>query len=200
MKTIIATTDFSDASINAVLFAADLAMEVNGKIQIYHAVADRVVLIDNIDYAAEYSETEEAMQQLEALQEKIKKYTQYRMSIDAQLKYGNIDRVLEETCKEMLPFAVVLSATEKTAAERFWLGSETLSVSHKIKAPLLLIPHEVEFKGFKKIAVATDLSEMYETVPLNTLTRWIETFKAKLEFVCVKEDTDFEASNVAESV
>ena len=64
MKTIIVATDFSDASINAVLFAADLALEVNASLEIYHAVPDRVVLIDDLDVDVEYAETEQAMQQL----------------------------------------------------------------------------------------------------------------------------------------
>lgn len=200
MKTIIAPTDFSDASIDAVLFAADMALEVNATLQIYHAVPDRVVLIDDMDYDAEYAATEEAMQQLETLETKVKDYTQYRLSINVQLKYGNISRVLEETCRQAPPFAVVLSATEKTATECFWLGSETLSVSGTIQVPLLLIPYKAEFSRFRKIAIATDLNKVYDTVPLDSLTRWTDAFKSALEIVFVKEDDRFEAGNVSEAV
>ena len=200
MKTIIVATDFSDASINAVLFAADLALEVNASLEIYHAVPDRVVLIDDLDIDVEYAETEQAMQQLESLQEKIRNYTQYRLSIDVQLKYGNIDRVLEESCKEYTPFAVIMSATEKSAIQRFLLGSETLSVSHKILVPLVLIPHEAEFSGFKKIAIATDLNEVYDTMPLNSLTHWLGAFKPSLEIVFVNEDIKFKKGNMSGAV
>jgi nucleotide-binding universal stress UspA family protein len=200
MKTIIVPTDFSNASINAVLFAADLALDVNATLQIYHAVPEHVVLIDELDYDVEYAETEEAMQQLENLQEKIKNYTQYRLSIDVHLKYGNIDHVLEESCKQAAPFAVVMPATEKNAIQRFLSGSETLSASHKLDVPLLLIPNEAAFNGFKKIAIATDLNEVYETMPLDNLTQWIEAFKPVLEIVFVKEDSKFGIENVTEAV
>src|SRR5947209_5639383 len=153
MKTIVVATDFSDASTNAVLFAADLALDVNATLQIYHAVPEHVVLIDDLDYDVEYAETEVAMQQLENLQEKIRIYTQNRLNITVYLKYGNIDRVLEESCKQDTPFAVVMPATEKNAMQRFLLGSQTLTVSHKLNVPFLLIPDEVEFNGFKKIAI-----------------------------------------------
>ena len=199
MKTIIVPTDFSEASTNAVLFAADLALDVNATLQIYHAVPERVVLIDELDYDVEYAETEEAMRQLENLQEKIKNYTQFRLSIDVQLRYGNIDRVLEEGCKQVTPFAVVMSATEKNAIQRFLSGSETLSVSHKLDVPLLLVPNKTAFNGFKKIAIATDLNEVYQTMPLDNLTQWVEVFKPALEIVFVTEDNKFDVKNVTEA-
>ncbi len=200
MKTIIATTDFSDTSTNAVLFAAGLALDVNATLQVYHAIPERVGLIDELDYDVEYAEAEEAMQQLESLKEKIKNYTQHPLSIDVQLKYGNIDRVLEESCRQTAPFAIVMSVTEKNAIQRFLQGSETLSVSHKLDVPLLLIPDEAAFNGFKNIAIATDLNEVYETMPLDNLTQWIEAFKPALEIVFVKEDNKFSIENVTEAV
>ena len=200
MKTIITTTDFSDASTNAVLFAADLALEINATLKIYHAVPERVVLIDDMDYDVEYEETEIAMQQLEQLQEKIKRFTQYRLSINVQLKYGHIDRILVESCQQATPFAIVMAATEKTAIQRYLLGSETLSVSHKLQVPLLLIPDKAEYNGLKRIAIATDLNEVYDTMPLDSLTHWMETFKPALEIVFVKEDDKFGAENVSEAV
>ncbi|TKK71754.1 hypothetical protein FC093_01655 [Ilyomonas limi] len=200
MKTIIAQTDFSDASINAVLFAVDIALEVNATLQIYHAVPDRVVLIDDMDYDAEYAATEEAMQRLETLQEKVKSYTRYRLNVGVQLKYGNISSLLEQACRHDVPFAAVMSATEKTAIACFMQGSETLSVSSTIQVPLLLIPHEAEFRGFRKVAIATDLNKVYDTMPLDILTRWTDAFKPALEIVFVKEDDRFEAGNVSEAV
>jgi len=200
MKTIIAPTDFSDTSINAVLFAADLALAVNARLQIYHAVPVHAVLIDNWDYDVEYAATEEAMQRLEALQERIKDYTQYRISIDVQLEYGDIDSVLEETCKHIVPFAVVMPATEKTAIQRFMLGSQTLSVSRTIQVPLLLIPHEAKFSSFKKVAIATDLNKVYDMPLLNNLASLAEAFKPLLDIVFVKEDDRFKAGNVSEAV
>src|SRR4051812_3756844 len=149
MKTIIVPIDFSDASTNAVRFAAGLALDVNATLQIYHAIPENVVLIDELDYDVDYAEAEEAMQRLESLEEKIKNYTQYRLYIDVQLKYGNIYRVLEESCKQIVPFAIVMSVTGKNALQRFLLGSETLSVSHKLDVPLFLIPAEAAFNGFK---------------------------------------------------
>lgn len=200
MKTIIVSTDFTEASTNAVLFAADLALEVNAALQIYHSIPQHEVLVDNLDYDAEYVETEEAMQQLEELQEKIKRYTQYRLSIDVQLKYDTIDLVLEESCKQAAPFAVVMAATEKNALQRLWMGSETVSVSHKLHVPLLLVPNKAVFSGFKKVAIATDLNAVHETMPLDRLTQWIEAFKPALEIVFVKEDDKFGAENVSEAI
>lgn len=200
MKTIIVTTDFSDASTNAVLFAADMALKVNARLQVYHAVPERAVLVDNLDFNVEYTKAEEALQQLDALQKAIKEHTQYRLSIDVQLKYGNINHVLKATCKQAIPFAVVMPVTEKTTIERFWLGSGTLAVSHNIQAPVLIIPQKAKFNGFKKIAVATDLNDVYDTMPLQSLTRWIEAFNPALEFVFVQENGAFEAQNVPEVV
>lgn len=200
MKTIIVPTDFSDASTNAVLFAADLALEINATLKIYHAVPERVVLIDNMEYDVEYEETEIAMQQLETLQERIKTYTQYRLGINVQLKYGHIDRILEESCKQATPFAIVMAATEKTAIQRFLQGSETLSVSHKLGVPLLLIPDKAEYKGFKRIAIATDLNEVYDTMPLDSLTHWMEAFKPTLEIVFVKEEGKFMPQDVSGAI
>jgi len=200
MKTVIVPTDFSDASTNAVLFAADLAMDVNASLEIYHAVPDHVVLIDDLEFEEEYAETEQAMQQLEELQEKVRSYSQHRLSIDVKLKYGNIDRVLEESCKEYTPFAVVMSATAKNAIERFLFGSETLTVSHKLQVPVLLIPHNAEFMGFKKVAIATDFNEVYDTMPLHSLTHWIDAFKPTLEIVYVNEDSKFSKENVSGAV
>lgn len=200
MKTIIAPTDFSDASVHAVQFAADLAMAVNAELQIYHAATDKVVFIDNLDYDLEDAETEEVLAKLETLQAQISSYTSYRLKTTVQLKYGNIDRVLEEQCKHAPPFAVVMSATEKTGLERFLLGSESLSVSHRIQVPLILVPPAAVFKGFNKVTIATDLHEVYDSMPLDALSKWIEAFKPALEIVYVQEEGKFKANNVSEAV
>jgi len=66
--------------------------------------------------------------------------------------------------------------------------------------PLLLIPHKAAFNGFKKIAIATDLNEVNETMPLDSLTNWIETFKSALEIVFIKQDDKFGAENVSQAI
>lgn len=195
MKTIVAATDFSKASINAILFAADMAMAVNGQLHIYHALPERVALIQNLDCDIAYTETEEVIGQLDKLQEKVRAYTNYRLPVDIQLEYGNIHHLLEHTCRQDTPFAVVMAPSEKTDAQRFWLGSETLAVSHKIHVPLLLVPQAAQFKGCKKMAIATDLNEVYDTMPLDGLTHLIDAFKPALEIVVVKKRDDCFASN-----
>src|SRR4051812_47928283 len=93
-----------------------------------------------------------------------------------------------------------MSAKEKRAIQRFFLGSETLLVNHKILVPLLLIPQDAEFSGFKKIAIASDLNEVYDTMPLNSLTHWLGAFKPSLEIVFVNEDSKFNKENVSGAI
>lgn len=200
MHTIIAPTDFSESSIDAVSFAAAMALAAGATLHIYHAVPDRAVLIDDRDYDVHLTETETGMRQLEWILDKTRRETHHRLQVEVQLKYGDIGEVLAAACKPSLPFAIVMPATQKTGWQRFFLGSETVTASQKIAAPIIFIPQHTSFEGIQKVAIASDLDDVYDTMPLDNIAHWLDTFNPALDIIFVQEKDHFDGIKVAEAV
>ena len=201
MKTIIAATDFSPASHNAVLYAADLAMSLHASLLLYHTVENTVALSEaSMLYTGEYF-PDESLCMLEELKDELLLYTHQQEDIKFKLRFGNINNELDQLCYEEKPFLMVMAATKKTTFERLVSGSNTLTESHYCTVPLLLIPENVSFKKINKIAVATQFCNVCDTMPLQQLTYYLRQFNVEIEIINVaKPNGGMQGINAAEAI
>ena len=186
MNTIIAPTDFSPASLNAVNYAADMAVATNAELLILHATE---LPFDKNFFSDTYEESEIEKTLIE-LKKKLLKTTQNKIIIKAKQLAGTIENELIKICAYKSPFAVVMATHGASLRKLLFVGSITVYLSRNLKYPVIVVPENVHFKPVHNIALATDLKNIDE-LPVEKILSVITAFKAQLSLVYVysgKED------------
>ncbi|MFT3703584.1 MAG: universal stress protein [Agriterribacter sp.] len=197
MKTIIIPTDFSPIAINATNYAIDMALAVNASILLFHvyqvpvAFTSTEVAMPMIDI----NEMEKInVEKLEGVKRQLEHITSGKIKIDTELRMGVLSNELEDICKTVNPFAVVMGNKGAGVVERLLVGSSALSALKHIDAPVLIVPSGAIFKEIKKIGFACDFKHINEAMPADSIQLWAKTFNAELEILNVNESGKHPAS------
>ena len=161
MKTIIAPTDFSTVSLNAVNYAADLAASINAKLILLNVVTIPIVVSEIPVPEPVFGDMiYDSSQDLGELADKLKVRTNGKIEISSEIMIGTIEYQIAEIVKHQKPFALVMGLTTGKSAERFFFGSKTLSAIKYVHFPVLIIPEDVKFTEIKKIGLACDFENV----------------------------------------
>jgi nucleotide-binding universal stress UspA family protein len=185
MKTIIAPTDFSTVSLNAVNYAADMALALNAELVITHVadfslIASDIPLMPTLNYDEEWG-----AEQLGNLHKKIIERTNNKINVRLENLKGQVFHELEELCNREQPFVLVMATHGAPAFERMFLPSVTLYAAKHISYPVLVVPANATYKGIKNIGLACDLKTIYEE-PLQPLSDLISAFHSSLHVLHIK--------------
>lgn len=187
MKTIIVPTDFSPVSLNAVNFAADMSLAINASLLLFHvynipvSYSDVPVVLVSVEEMKKSSEA-----QLDDLKQKVLHITSGKIKVYAESKMGNTVDELEELCKRIQPFAVVMGAKGKTGLEKVVFGSTTLTAIRHLTWPVICVPPGREYgNGIKKIGFACDFRQVVETTPVKFIKQIVKEFNAGLHILNV---------------
>lgn len=179
MKTIIAPTDFSTVSESACLYAAKLAADIKADLVLLHVMELPLAV-------AEYPVTESLFdeagieKELETLKNKLLAAVNDKLNIRTRNTLGSPEHEIKELCKAEKPFAVVIATHSTSVLDRFFLGSTTVySVKH-LRYPVIVVPHNIEYQAIKRIALASDLKDIYN-VPAEEIETIVKLFNAELE-------------------
>jgi nucleotide-binding universal stress UspA family protein len=191
MRTIIAPTDFSDISLNAVKYAADIAMDINAELLLMHAdeflvPGSDVLLASTIDYAEDWS-----AEQLKTLRTEMLARTKNTIRVRTENIKGIVFKEIGEVCEREQPFAVVMATHSPSTAKGSILQSATLYTSKHIQYPVLIVPDKLIYKSFKNIGLACNLKHVY-TEPVESLCALVKTFNASLHVLHVKKHDEDE--------
>lgn len=179
MKRIIAPTDFSATAENACVYAANLAVDVKAELLLFHTMELPVSI-------AEYTVSEELFdepgvkEKLEALKNKLRTVTNNKVDITTKNVLGFTDNEINELCNRIKPFAVVMSSHNSNLFRSFLPGSTTLYTAKHLCYPVIVVPHNAIYKPLKKMALASDLKDIYE-VPVAEIETIVKLFNTKLE-------------------
>ncbi|MEO5565011.1 MAG: universal stress protein, partial [Chitinophagaceae bacterium] len=165
MKTIIAATDFSPVSLNAVNYAADMACAIDASLSLFYAcplpIGFAEVPIPAETYQKLIDDAEESMNKL---QERITSYTVGKIQITRHVANGNVVPQLKEYCDSMHPYMVVIGPRGAGAVETFLFGSTTTAAMKHLPYPLIVVPPDAKFQAIRKIGLACDLKKVDETL------------------------------------
>jgi nucleotide-binding universal stress UspA family protein len=186
MKTIIAPTDFSPVSLNAVHYAADMATAVNASLTLLH-VSQVPMAFSEVPYPSENLEelSKIAEKKIEQLKKEIAESKGEKLKIYTELRTGVIIAEIEDTCEKLQPYAVVMGTQGAGALERLFFGSNTLAATKKLEWPLVVVPREAKFKAIKKIGLACDLKKVVETSPVDVIKAIVKEFHSELHVIHV---------------
>jgi len=202
MKTILAPTDFSASSINAVHYAADLAYSINAKLVLFHAIPFPIA-VSEISVPGDFIDDmlDAGQRDMDELLEQVESRTGGRISISTEIAIGKVEQEIESISSRERPLVIVLGIRPGKSFERILMGSSTFHIMNHINFPTLIIPEGVRFREIKSIGMACDLKQVDEKLPFETIKEWLYLFKSKLEIIHVANpNTHPNAEVVAESV
>jgi nucleotide-binding universal stress UspA family protein len=186
MKTIIAPTDFSSVSYNACLYATKMAADIKAELVLLH-VAELPAAAAEFPIMQEAFDEIDMQEELNELRDKLLAETNKNVNIETKHILGSVEYEIKELCNEKVPFVVVMGTHSYSLIDRVFIGSTTLySVKH-LRYPVLVIPSNVQYKPVKKIALASDMKNIYE-VPAHEIEMIVKYFKAELQIFYAGKD------------
>lgn len=149
MKTIIAPIDFSNASANALSFAAELSRRA----------AARLIVINILQKGEAEEETKN---KLKSVASDLKKSFGPGLNCEWSLEHGNLITSLKKIITTQQPDLIVIGTKGASGLKKTLIGSSSVKVLANTKVPVLVIPEVARFenflaKGKNRIVLATDL-------------------------------------------
>lgn len=203
MKRIVVPTDFSASATSAMNYAVEMAKDIGAAIHLYHvyqvpvAVSDVPVVIVSVEELKKNAE-----EQLEYLKKGLEHITSDKpVTVTTEATMGNTVDELEELCKRMHPFMVVMGSRGSTGMERILFGSTTLTAIKHLTCPVIVVPPGSNYKGIKKVGFACDFRKVIETTPTHYIEELVRLFGASLHVLNVDyENKHFKPETPEESL
>ncbi len=109
MKTILAPTDFSSSSLNAVNYAADLALSINAKLVLFHAIAFPIA-ISEVSVPGEVIDdmVDVDHRDMDNLRKILEERTNRKITITTDVRIGNVEQEIDNICLKEKPLAIVM--------------------------------------------------------------------------------------------
>lgn len=186
MKLIIAPTDFSAISDNAIRYATDMAQTIGANLMLVNiyqlpiSFSEVPLVTISLDEIRKISE-----EKLKELKDNIQKITANKVKIYTESRLGEVGDEIEKLTNNLAPFAVVMGTRGTTGVGQFFMGSNTISVVSKVGAPVFVVPPGVRFKSLRKIGLATDLKEVVDHTPVSKIRELVQFFNAELHVLNV---------------
>ena len=202
MKTILAPTDFSASSLNAVYYAADLAHAINAKLVLFHAIHFPIA-VSEISIPGDFIDDmmEVADREMTDLYEEIQTRTHGKLVVATDIQIGSVEKEIENITLKERPLAIVMGIRAGKTMERALMGSSVFHSMNCVGFPTLIIPDGVHFTELKTIGIACDLKFADEKIPFDIVAEWLYLFKSKLEIINISgRNRDLKADQLAESI
>ena len=202
MKKIYVATDFSEASGNAVKYAATMADRFKASLHIVHVYESPLFYTAEMPYtaieAAETMAKEDAENKMNKLvQDLEKKYPAVTMS--TVIRRGvSADSITEEADSNGADL-LVAGATGAGLVERTLIGSTTTSLINKSKCMVLIVPEKATFKGVETLVYATDLNDK-NLQSANTLLPLASEMNSELVFLFVDNKIHTDSEKISEEM
>src|SRR5262249_11326070 len=143
---------FSETSINALSFAAELSKRASA----------RLIVINIMHKEENEGETKN---KLKAVESDLKKTFGPDVKCEVSLAHGDLVATLEKVIAAQQPDLIVMGTKGASGLKQMLIGSNTVNVIAKTMTPVLVIPEVARFENFFKagknrIVLATDLDEL----------------------------------------
>lgn len=175
MKTVIIPVDFSETSLNAARYAAEM---LSGK-------KDASIILYNLYHHDDDYEIAGAY--LNSLKNEL--LAKGDKHIECVREKGNdlIDS-LERLAYQKKATLIVMGITGKSHLKEVLIGSNTLKIAQRDVCPVLIVPSQAKFNGIKNVALASDFKEVEVITPVTYLKAVLDFFKPQLHIVNVNSE------------
>jgi len=182
---ILVPTDFSKPSKVAVLYAAQLAKKTGAELAIasvvYGQASSRAMMV------SQKLDTEMkniARDELVELTKEVKSKVKGKLEITNHILSGfPVTQVIQRFVKNKGVDLIVMGTRGATGLQKVLIGSNAAAMIQNSSVPVIIVPHNATFKGFKKIVYATDLTHIEDE--LSTVSAFAKLFNSRIEVLHV---------------
>jgi nucleotide-binding universal stress UspA family protein len=199
MKIVVAATDFSSTSMNAVNYAADLAAFINADLTLINVCPIPISFEMPIPGFMLEQMLKEAEEEMGKMKIKILERNAGKIKVNVVAKLGTVISQINEYCESIEPFAVVMGSENIGGLERTLSGNNTTGAIKRISCPLIIVPPEGKFLGIKKIGLACDFNDVIDTLPIEKIKDLVNTYHPELFVLNVSMEGTSNSQIVEES-
>lgn len=175
MTTVIVPVDFSDTSLHAARYAAQLLVGHYGVTMIlYHS----------------YSlspETKKNEAELNELKEELMRDHIVKIETISHHAEDFVDG-LEKITRHRSADLIIMGITGRSAIGQVLFGSNTLKMVERKVCPVLIVPEKAFVKNVKNVMLTSDFKHTHETTPSVPIKDFLNVFKPNLHIVNVDKD------------
>lgn len=194
MKRILAPTDFSSVSVNAVKYAAEFCRDTQSELVLLH-ILEGTSVEQAVDITGEVEEMEKTDYQVveeklidlcDSLKDKCNCNCRY------VIKHGNLGFLsgLIHKIEHSHFDLVVLGTSGASNIAKFYLGSHSYRLAVKVSPPVLLVPKVARYNKLRRIVYASDY-EAEDVSVLKSVLQLTVPLRAKVTVLHVsKKDTE----------
>ncbi len=175
MNTVIVPVDFSETSLHAAKYAAQLLTGHYGV---------TMVLYHSYSKASEAAKSNEMLEQL-----KVKLMDEHivKMEVLAHEESDFVDG-LEKAARHRKADLVIMGITGRSAIAQVLFGSNTLKMAERKVCPVLIVPEKAPFAPVKHVMLTSDFQNTAESTPSSQIKGFLDAFKPQLHIVNVNEE------------
>jgi nucleotide-binding universal stress UspA family protein len=186
MKTIIAGTDFTAASVNACEYAAFLAQKLSCKLMIFNLFEAPIIHSNSglygVTFSAQkntsYKRTEKFVDQLRAKFPKLK--------VDFFVSFGGFKQELEDFVFVHRIEAAVMGLETKDRISKFIYGSHGIDIAGKLNCPVIIVPSRYKKHRLSNVLLSVDNNEKLYKPTLKSFENFIKKSEAALSLLHVR--------------
>jgi nucleotide-binding universal stress UspA family protein len=190
MKTIIAGTDFTAASVNACEYAAFLAQKLSCKLTLFNLFEAPILHSNSGLYGITFSaqkntsdkKTERLANQLKAKFPKLK--------IDHFISFGGFKQELEDFISQHQIEAAVMGLEAKDKFSKFIYGSHSIDIAGKLNCPVIIVPSRYKKHSLSNVLLSVDNNEKLYKPSLKGFEDFIKKSKTKLSLLHVRTEDE----------
>jgi nucleotide-binding universal stress UspA family protein len=175
MKKILLPTDFSDNAWCAAVYALKLYEKEECKFYFLHSCKMKASTMSNISNKLLRTIADNAKQDLLELKNMAEKTNDnLNHSFETLLSVDAMDDAIDMALEKYNIDLIIMGTKGATGAKEIFMGSNTVKIIKQVNScPILLIPHEYDFKAPKQIAFPTDFNRFYgeELLALKNLSK-----------------------------
>lgn len=194
MKTIIFATDFSKASGQAALTAAQIALRTGAKLILFHAyryIAPYDPEVNSL-IITEMDLENSSIKALKRLKKRLLDKTEPKLNVEYIAKEGFVEDALRDQITASGADLLVMGTSGTSPMAARFFGSFATSMLKKSPVPLLLNPPKAKFKAFENAVLALDLSKENDSVSISKMLQFFKHFEAVLNIVTVSGSEEAE--------
>lgn len=175
MNTVIVPVDFSETSLNAANYAAQL---LAGR-------ADLKIVLFHLAESAE--DAEAAPAKLDELSEKL--LTEYNAQSEGVCAVGgSLIEQIEKQVKIYNAGLVIMGITNRSELAQVFVSSNTLKLAETKVCPVLIVQEHAKYTGINNVMLASDFKNAYYSTPAEPIKAFLKTFSPALHIVNVNSE------------
>lgn len=191
MKNIVVAFDFSDASYNALSYAAFLANTYNTKLILVHGFETKKTAVKDA------SKADDAQLLKKEMDGVVRKFT---VKIKGIVQQGNTIKTLNEIAAKNNSSLIVMGMKGKGESNSKF-GSTTTAMISKTSVPLLVVPKNALYQSIETITLASDFHNEKLLKDFSILEEMIEKFNPFIHILNVqKSGSKLTAQRIAEKM